>query len=95
MHVATTTRERLRKELPETETEWRSLAAGAHRSRAFPGDEAAARTHELAIWEIRRGLLPGTSNEIRFCPRCLKRGSRYMLLEIGGMDRCGTCNWPS
>jgi hypothetical protein len=93
--VSTTTRELLRSELPESETEWRDLAAKAHRSRALPGDEAAALTHELAIWEIRRGLLPGTSNEIRFCPRCLRRGVKYMLLEIAGTDRCGTCDWPS
>lgn len=93
--MSTTTRERLRSELPESETEWRELAAKAHRARNFPGDEAAARTHELAIFEIRKALLPGTSAEIRFCPRCLIRGVKYMLLEIAGTDRCGTCDWPS
>lgn len=92
--MSTTTRELLRGESPESETQWRAVAARAHRSRGFPGDEAAARTHELAIWEIRKALLPGTSNEIRFCPRCLGRGIRYMLLEISGTDRCGTCDWP-
>lgn len=93
--MSTTTRERLRAELPQSETQWRDLAARAHRSRGFPGDEAAAKTHELAIWEIRKALLSGTSDEVRYCPRCLARGTRYMLIMVGLTDRCGTCDWPS
>jgi len=90
----TTTFERLANLLPKTETHWRAIASRAHRLRSYPGDEAAARTHELQIWEIRQGLLPGTSRQMRLCPRCLKRGVKYALLFIGGMDRCGTCDWP-
>jgi hypothetical protein len=81
--------------VPETETDWRSIAARAHRLRKFPGDEAAAKTHEIHIWEIREGLLAGTSREIRFCPRCLEKGNKYMLLFMGGIDRCGSCSWPA
>ena len=47
---------------PRTETEWRRLAAEAHRLRGYPGDEAAALTHEHFILDIRAGLLPGSSN---------------------------------
>lgn len=93
--MSTTALERLRSELPRSETEWRGVAAEAHRARGYPGDEAAAKTHELAIWEIRQGLAPGSSMEPRFCPSCLeRRGVRYQLLFIGGIDRCGTCTWP-
>lgn len=92
--MPTTTLNRLAKINPESETQWRDVAAQAHRSLNRTGDEAAAKTHELHIWEIRQGLLAGSSREIRFCPRCLKRGVKYILLFIGGMDRCGTCNWP-
>ena len=79
---------------PESETEWRAQAARAHRRRARPGDEAAARTHELMIDEIRHARQAGTSREMRLCPRCVARGVRYALLLIGGTDRCGTCDWP-
>lgn len=91
--MSTTTFERLARILPESETEWRDVAAKVHRSMRRPGDEAAARTHELHIWEIRQGLLAGSSREMRFCPRCLARGTKYILLFIGGVDRCGTCDW--
>lgn len=90
----TTTFERLASLIPKTETHWRGIASRAHRLRGFPGDEASARTHELHIYEIRQGLLPGTSRSIRLCPRCLKRGSRYALIYMGGQDCCGTCLWP-
>lgn len=93
--MATTTFARLDKIMPDTETEWRDIAAQAHRSRNLPGDEAAAKTHELHIWEIRNALIGGTSKEIRFCPKCLARGIKYMLLFMGGIDQCGTCGWPS
>lgn len=93
--MSTTTFERLAKELPQSETHWRDIAARAHRSRALPGDEAAAKTHELHIWEIRQTLLPGSSREPRYCPRCIARsGVKYMLIFMGGQDQCGTCYWP-
>lgn len=92
--MATTTFARLAEKLPKSETEWRGIAAEAHRSLKRPGDEAAAKTHELHIWEIRKTLLPGSSREPLYCPRCLERGKKYMLLFMGGIDRCGTCTWP-
>jgi len=92
--MSTTTFARLVSELPQSETHWRDIAARAHRSRSLPGDEAAAKTHELHIWEIRQGLSPGSSRDIRHCPRCLDRGVKYILLFMGGEDRCGTCHWP-
>jgi len=92
--MATTTFARLAEKLPQSETEWRGIAAEAHRSLGRAGDEAAAKTHELHIWEIRESLLPGSTREIRFCPRCLERGNKYILLFMAGMDRCGTCYWP-
>lgn len=89
----TTTFERLANELPESETHWREIAAMAHRTRAFPGDEAAAKTHELMSWELRSNLSAGSSREIRVCPACQLRGNRYILLFMGGRDRCGVCGW--
>lgn len=93
--MSTTTFRRLDGLLPQSETEWREISAAAHRARGYPGDEAAAKTHELHIHEIRSGLLPGTSKELRFCPRCVLKGRKYMLLFMGGIDRCGSCSWPS
>ena len=90
----TTTLTRLSRITPESETHWRTVAARAHRLLQRPGDEAAALTHELHIVEIRGTLLEGSSREIRFCPRCLRRGVKYVLIFIGGGDRCGTCDWP-
>jgi len=89
----TTTFERLANELPESETHWREIAAKAHRTRQVPGDEAAAKTHELRIFEVRTNLSPGSSRAIRLCPACLLQNKRYILLFMGGRDRCGTCGW--
>lgn len=90
----TTTLTRLSRIAPESETHWRAIAARAHRLRGFPGDEAAARAHELHIVEIRDTRCAGSSRGIRFCPRCLQRGIKYALIFVGGGDRCGTCDWP-
>jgi len=90
----TTTLDTLAERLPQSETDWHAIAARAHRLINRTGSEAAARTHETLIWEIRNARNAGTSREIRFCPRCLARGVKYMLLFMGGMDRCGTCRWP-
>lgn len=89
----TTTFQRLANELPESETHWREIAAKAHRTRALPGDEAIAKTHELHSWEIKSGLLTGSSRQIHLCPACLLHGKRYILLFMGGCDRCGCCGW--
>jgi hypothetical protein len=91
---ATTTITDLAKLIPQSETHWRSLAARVHRLRKIPGDLAAAQTHENMIHEIRTNAAAGSSREIRFCPKCLERGNRYMLIFMGGMDCCGTCYWP-
>lgn len=91
----TTTFTDLRRITPWSETQWRAIAARAHRLRAEAGDEAAARTHESAIREIRANSIAGSSRRVRFCPRCLERGRRYILIYMGGLDRCGTCRWPS
>ena len=91
----TTTYTRLRRIAPLSETEWRAIAARAHRLRAEAGDEAIARTHENIIHEIRANAAAGSSRRVRFCPRCLERGVRYILILMGGVDRCGTCNWPA
>lgn len=80
---------------PESQTEWHDLAARAHRKRGSPGDESAAKTHELLAFEVREALSPGNSRQIRHCPRCLERGVKYILLWGGpGPDWCGTCSWP-
>jgi hypothetical protein len=79
---------------PLSETHWREIAARAHRIRSGEGDEAAARTHESLISEIRSSSAAGSSRAIRCCPRCLERGVRYILIFMGGMDCCGTCGWP-
>lgn len=94
MSETTTTFEKLEKIMPESETHWRAIAARAHRLVGHAGHEAHAKTHELSIHEIRHALLPGTSRQIRLCPRCLERGVRYMLIWVAGTDRCGTCDWP-
>ena len=49
---------------PKSETDWRRIAAMAHRARGEAGDEAAALTHELMIREIREGRMAGTSRTI-------------------------------
>lgn len=90
----TTTMTDLSRIMPESETHWRSIAARAHRIRRAPGDLAAAETHENMIHEIRTSAAEGSTRDIRFCPRCLERGQKYILLFMGGMDRCGTCRWP-
>lgn len=90
----TTTLDTLAARLPQSETDWRAIAARAHRLINQNGSEAAARTHETLIWEIRNARNAGTSREIRNCPRCLARGMKYILLLMGGMDRCGACCWP-
>jgi hypothetical protein len=90
----TTTITALAKLVPQSETHWRSIAARVHRLRKIPGDLAAAQTHDNIIHEIRTNAAAGSSREIRFCPRCLAKGNKYMLLFMGGIDRCGTCTWP-
>jgi len=90
----TTTITDLRRMTPRSETQWRAIAARAHRIRSEAGDEAAALTHETAIHEIRACAAAGSSRRVRFCPRCLQRGRRYILIFMGGVDRCGSCNWP-
>lgn len=90
----TTTMTDLSRIMPESETHWRSVAARAHRLRGIPGDQAAAQTHENMIHEIRTYAAEGSTREMRFCPRCLERGVKYVLLFMGGMDRCGSCLWP-
>lgn len=90
----TTTMTDLSRIMPESETHWRSIAARAHRIRRGPGDLAAAETHENMIHEIRTYAAAGSTREMRFCPRCLERGLKYVLLFMGGLDRCGTCLWP-
>lgn len=90
----TTTFTDLSRIMPQSETQWRSIAARAHRLRGVPGDHAAAQTHENMIHEIRTSTAMGSTRDIRFCPRCLERGQKYILLYMGGMDRCGSCFWP-
>lgn len=90
----TTAFHRLAGQFPSSETQWREIASQAHRLRGEPGDEALAKTHEQQIQEIRKGLVTGTSRQLRLCPRCLERGVRYALLLVAGLDRCGTCGWP-
>lgn len=90
----TTAFEKLAKIPPESETHLHELHAKAFRARAGTGDEAAAKTRELFIWEIRVHTAVGSSREIRYCPRCLERGVKYILIFMGGIDRCGTCRWP-
>jgi hypothetical protein len=90
----TTTYTDLRRITPWSETHWREIAARAHRLRAEVGDEAAARTHETVIHEIRASEVAGSSRRVRYCPRCLERGVRYILIFMGGVDRCGTCGYP-
>lgn len=90
----TTTFRRMEEAVLKSETHWRSVAAWAHRVRGYPGDESAARTHENEIYSIRKCEVNGTSRVARNCPRCLARGQKYLLLYMGGMDRCGTCGWP-
>ena len=91
--MATTTFSRLANIVPHSETHWRDIAAKAHRSRGIPGDEAAAKTHELHIHEVRTNLSAGSTREMRCCPACELHGKRYILLFMGGRDRCGTCGW--
>ena len=90
----TTTYTRLSRILPTSETQWRAIAARAHRLRADAGDESAALTHEVFISDIRKGAVSGSSRGIRFCPRCLERGEKYILIYVRGIDCCGTCGWP-
>jgi len=90
----TTTFTDLSRIAPDSETHWRLIAARAHRLRAEAGDESAARTHENMISEIRSCNIAGSSRTLRFCPRCLDRGVRYILVFMGGVDCCGTCGWP-
>ncbi len=90
----TTTFRRMNEIVPDSETHWRSVAAWAHRTYGYPGDESAARTHENEIYSIRHCEVNGSSRSLRNCPRCLERGYKYALLFMGGMDRCGTCRWP-
>lgn len=94
MSETTTTLTRLARIIPRSETHWRAIAARSHRILSRPGDEAAARTHVNLIYEIRTGLSRGSTRGIRFCPKCLERGQRYILLHMGDEDTCGACHWP-
>ena len=78
---------------PKTETQFRRQQAVGHRRRRFPGDEAWAKMHECEIQSIREGKVDGDSRILNFCPRCLEKGSRTLLLEIGDKMRCGTCRF--
>jgi hypothetical protein len=91
----TTTYTRLSRISPISETEWRAIAARAHRLRAEAGDESAALTHESFIYDIRSGAVEGSTRGIRYCPRCLEKGNRYILIFMRGKDCCGTCGWPN
>src|SRR6185436_13376639 len=91
----TTTYTRLSRIQPISETEWRAIAARAHRLRNDAGDESAALTHESYVTDIRSGAVQGSSRGIRYCPRCEERGHRYILIYMRGMDCCGTCGWPN
>lgn len=90
----TTTMTDLSRMLPQSETQWRAIAARAHKLRGVPGDLSAAQTHENMIHEIRTSAAAGSTRDIRWCPTCLERGQKYILLFMGGMDRCGVCRWP-
>ena len=90
----TTTLTRLERIKPASETHWRAIASRAHRIRSFPGDESAARTHELVISEIRDAHQEGSSRGMRVCPRCEAKGNKIALIFMGGSDQCGTCYWP-
>jgi hypothetical protein len=91
----TTTWRRLTAHTPESETDWRDNQAAVHRLRGFPGDDSWCLTNRLEAEEIRKTLIPGSSRQMRFCPRCLDRGIRVALIFMGGIDRCGNCLWPS
>ncbi len=94
--MATTTLRKLSKELPQSETDWRHISARAHRSIGGPGSEAAARTHEGFIRDIRKGKVTGSSRRLLDCPRCLQDDDRrFLLLDIGGDLMCGACHWPA
>ncbi len=76
----------------ESETQLRKKQAEAHRRRGFPGDEAWAKTEEHLIQEIRARRVKGDSTMLRFCPRCLEKSVKLLLLEDGhGRRWCGTC----
>lgn len=75
--MPTTTYSKLRAILPESETHWRQIAARAHRLRKFPGDEAAAKTHELVIHEVRHLQSMGTPEKCA-CARDAKRSARVL-----------------
>jgi len=80
--------------IPETETDWLGLVARAHRLKNIPGSDSWAGTAEFHAEDIREARHAGSSRKIRHCPRCLERGVKYILLAMGGMDRCGCCQWP-
>jgi len=90
----TTTFTRLSRIRPISETQWRAIAARAHRLRAEAGDESAALTHESFIADIRQGAVAGSSRGIRYCPRCQQRGLKFILIYMRGVDCCGSCGWP-
>lgn len=46
---------------PKSDTDHHRLQAMAHRARGHTGDEAAAKTHEHLIQEIRAGKMAGSS----------------------------------
>ena len=84
----TTTLDRI---APKSETHFRQIQARGHRRRGIAGDEAAARTHEHAISDIREGRREGDSRKLRLCPPCFRRGEHYLLIEVDGKLCCGTC----
>ncbi len=78
---------------PKSETHFRKVQADSHRRRGIAGDEAAAKTHEHMIDEIREGRVDGTTRKLQLCAPCSKRGVSYVLIEVDGDNRCGTCGW--
>ena len=81
----------LRKLVPKSETHHRKIQADAHRRRGVAGDEAAATTHDHMIDEIREGRVDGDSRRLQLCVPCSKRGQSYLMIEVDGVKRCGTC----
>jgi ribosomal protein S27AE len=63
----------------------------AYRVMNKAGHEALAKTHESMIREIREGHTAGSSTIMRFCPQCRARGTKVIMLEMGGVLQCGTC----
>ena len=79
---------------PESETEWRVIQGEGYRLIGGPGCDSWGESNKFEANEIRKAQIPGSSRHPRNCPRCRERGENYMLIFMGGMDRCGCCLWP-